>query len=50
MGTKMTVAFAVIFMADLKKRLLAASPLKPLVWGFHKGDCSASVHASFSAT
>ena len=32
MGTKMTVAFSVIFMADLEKRPLAASPLKPLVW------------------
>ncbi|XP_068674515.1 uncharacterized protein [Montipora capricornis] len=31
MGTKMAVAFSVIFMADLEKRLLAASPLKPLV-------------------
>ena len=32
MWTKMAVAFSVIFMADLEKRLLAASPLKPLVW------------------
>ena len=32
MGTKMAVAFSVIFMADLEKRLLAASPLKPFVW------------------
>ena len=32
MGTKMPVAFSVIFMADLEKRLLAASPLKPFVW------------------
>ena len=32
MGTKMAVAFSVIFMADLEKRLLAAGPLKPLVW------------------
>ena len=31
MGTKMAVAFSVIFMADLEKRLLAASPLKPFV-------------------
>ena len=30
--TKMAVAFSVIFMADLEKRLLAASPLKPFVW------------------
>ena len=28
----MAVAFSVIFMADLGKRLLAASPLKPFVW------------------
>mgnify|MGYP000031862209 FL=1 len=32
MGTKMSVAFSVIFMADLEKRLLTTSPLKPLVW------------------
>ena len=32
MGTTMAVAFSVIFMTDLKKRLLAARPLKPLVW------------------
>ena len=32
MGTKMAVAFSVIFMADLEKRLLAASLLKPFVW------------------
>ena len=32
MGTKMAVAFSVIFMADLEKRLLTASPFKPLVW------------------
>jgi len=32
MGTKMAVAFSVIFMADLEKQLLAASPLKPFVW------------------
>ena len=31
-GTKMAVAFSVIFMADLEKRLLAASPFKPFVW------------------
>ena len=31
-GTKMAVAFSVIFMADLEKRLLMASPHKPLVW------------------
>ena len=28
----MAVAFSVIFMADLEKRLLVASPLKPFVW------------------
>ena len=28
----MAVAFSVIFMADLEKRLLTASPFKPLVW------------------
>ena len=32
MGTKTAVAFSVIFMADLEKRLLAASPLKPFFW------------------
>ena len=32
MGTKMAVAFSVIFMADLEKRLLAASLLKSFVW------------------
>ena len=32
MGTKMAVAFSVIFMADLENRLLMASPFKPLVW------------------
>ena len=32
MGTKMAVAFSVIFMADLEKRLLAANALKPFVW------------------
>jgi len=32
MGTKMAVAFSVIFLADLEKRLLAASSLKPFVW------------------
>ena len=34
MGTKMAVAFSVIFMpADFGKRLLTASPLKPLFFG-----------------
>ena len=32
MGTKMVVAFSVIFMADLEKRLLQASPIQPFVW------------------
>ena len=32
MGTKTAVSFSVIFMADLEKRLLMASPSKPLVW------------------
>ena len=32
MGTNMAVDFSVIFMADLEKRLLAGSPLKPFVW------------------
>ena len=33
MGAKTAVAFSVVFtMADLKKRLLIASPYKPLVW------------------
>ena len=32
-GTKMAVAFSVIFMADLEKRLLAVSPLKPFLFG-----------------
>ena len=32
MGTKMAVAISVIFMSDLEEQLLAASPLKPLVW------------------
>ena len=32
MGNKTTVAFLVIFMADLENRLLMARPSKPLVW------------------
>ena len=32
MGTKMAVAFVVIFMAHIKKQLLAASPFKPTLW------------------
>ena len=32
MGTKTVVAFSVIFMADLEKRLPQASPVKPFVW------------------
>ena len=31
MGTKMAVAFSVMYMADLEERLLAASPFKPTV-------------------
>ena len=32
MGTKMAVAFAVIFMAHIERQLLAASPQKPIFW------------------
>ena len=32
MGTKMAVAFAVIFMAHIERQLLAASPFKPTLW------------------
>ena len=32
LGTKMAVAFSVIFMTDLEERLPSASPLKPSVW------------------
>lgn len=32
MGTKAAVAFSVIFIADLEKRLLAGSPVQPFVW------------------
>ena len=32
MGTKMAVAFAVIFMSHIGKQLLAASPFKPTLW------------------
>ena len=32
MGTKMAIAFAVIFMAHIEKQLLALSPHKPLIW------------------
>ena len=31
-GTKMAVAFSVIYMADFEERLLESSPLKPFVW------------------
>ena len=31
-GTKMAVAFSIIFMSDFEERLLKASPHKPLVW------------------
>ena len=32
MGTKMAVAFAIIFMAHIEKQLLLASPHKPILW------------------
>ena len=32
MGSKMAVAFAVIFMAHIEKQLLASSPHKPIIW------------------
>ena len=32
MGTKMAVAFTVIFMAHIEKQLLASSPHKPIIW------------------
>jgi len=32
MGTKMAVAFAIIFMVHIEKQLLAASPQKPIIW------------------
>ena len=32
MGTKMTPAHANLFMGDLEQKILAQSPLKPLVW------------------
>ena len=32
MGTKMAPAYANLFMGDLEQKLLAQSPLKPLVW------------------
>ena len=32
MGTKMALAFSVIFMTDMEKRLLMARPYRPLVW------------------
>jgi len=31
-GTKVAVAFSVIFMVDLEKRLLVVSSLRPFVW------------------
>ena len=32
MGTKMAIAFAVIFMAHIEKQLLASSPHEPFLW------------------
>ena len=32
MGTKMAVAFSIIFMADREKKLLSDSPFKPIIW------------------
>ena len=32
MGTKMAVAFAVIFIAHIEKQLLASSPHEPFLW------------------
>ena len=32
MGTKMALAFSVIFMTDIEKGLLMARPYRPLVW------------------
>ena len=32
MGAKMAIAFAVIFMAHIEKRLLTATPQKPIFW------------------
>ena len=32
MGTKMAVAFSVIFMAHIETTLLKDSPIKPLIW------------------
>ena len=32
MGTKMTVAFAKIFMAKIEKGIISNSKIKPLVW------------------
>ena len=32
MGTKMAVAFSVIFMAHVEKQLLLSSHLKPVIW------------------
>ena len=32
MGTKMAVAFSIIFMADFETKLLRNSPSKPLIW------------------
>ena len=38
MGTKMAVAFSVIYMADFEERLLEANSIKPFVWNRFTDD------------
>ena len=38
MGTKMAIAFANIFMADIKTEILSKSVLKPLIWKWYIDD------------
>ena len=38
MGTKMAPAYANLFMGDLEQKILAQSPLKPLVWWHYIDD------------
>ena len=38
MGTKMVPAYANLFMGDLEQKILAQSPLKPLVWWCYIDD------------